>query len=1493
MAELCDDDVNILTIKPINIKTESEHGSGSLHISTIQEENNATADSESPLFNVFNYPDEICENNHTAKSDEMDYNDCSVLIMPIKEEFLHSDNSNVCVTATEINIKQENHNDTNTVEMGYDVCDVSQLTADMKTFSSSDIKNEYIDIAKQKQQCNRNFTKASRLKRHIMTHTCEKRPICGKRKKNFTHVNARKRPMIIHSGEKPHACTQYNKRFIGASSMKRHMMLHSGEKLHTYPKCNKSFSQANALMRHMRPSHSGEKPHTCPQCNKSFTQASDLKRPNHSGEKPHTCPQCNKSFTDDQPSGDRSGVTFQHEIRTSWNPPKTYVDLNSPGVVLLDTTIVPDVLGLHAFNEEAALVRVLPGASLNIVRVLVPDDRAEPRGFHDLLIEDMSATIVRPASAEDLTELRQQWPSSLLSFMTKRQVDMEHQRRECKRQFGIRPGKCPHCGTYISLSLSRHVMSFHLDLGQLWRCPIPWCSVWKGAAQDCVDHLRLRHYTGSSVKASTLGTYFPPWTVTRSAWAIALGARVSGIATDVMLFSQHGARLVHRYHVFASSMSHQSLRGSFMKKLSDFTHHASAEDRSAFKRGRDSSAESTPLPLRPAQTPPTPLGPAHRTLDHAPPARKAARAAATVTSTFEASADAPAFDYHAPMAPAVNLSPSGQPRPTLQVSLPLHQLAVSAPGPAPAPAQSPTAELVTQESLSGSCTSTTPYELLSTDSEDAMSDHAPATRNAACASAIVTSTAGMAAVAPVLTQPMLRPQIPDCCAPMTPAVGPVSPGLPRPTLKVSLPDPAQSPADAFVTQVAAAVPPADSPIVVRFGPLNLPESQELRLSSVQLSPNVDVDTEDIYPMFDTSPVSVGDLPLMSPATTRESISPDTSWNNPPKTYVDLNSPGVVVLDTTVVPDVLGLHAFNEEAALVRVLPGASPNIVRVLVPDDLAEPRGFHDILIEDMSAMIVPPASVGDLTELRQKWPPSVLSGMTKRQVDMEHQRWECKRQFGNRPGKCPHCGTYSLSLSRHIISFHLDLGQLWRCPIPWCSVWKGSAQDCVDHLRLRHYARSSVKASTLGTYFPPWTVTRSAWATALGARVSGIATDVMLFSQHGARLVHQYHVFANSMSHQSLRGSFMTKLSDFTHQASAEARSAAKRGHDSIAASTPLPLRPAQTPLAPAHSTPDHARKAARAAATVTSMSVLQSPNHVPPDIDVDTEDLYPMFDTSPVSDGDLSLMSTATTPESISPDSEGEAESFHSAGNSPATPASMSITHCNAELQLLSPPPAPLPSSIQVETDPGLLPQPPPDPVSVSSPSLFREGPFDAATCSAATTEHPLITNQRDGCPYRFTSYRDYEHTLVDTPFGVQVHHPQFLEWVGAPESARLLGRPPAEWLQVMSREETMHAALQLQRDASLMTSNLTVMQQYAISLHRTASDILQSVFGQQFFPSAAVNAAAPVPRVLRASTHLAAMGLWRPPNGPGGPGLEVIHQGPQCPGCPTCLPHPSGS
>ena len=150
----------------------------------------------------------------------------------------------------------------------------------------------------------------------------------------------------------------------------------------------------------------------------------------------------------------------------------------------------------------------------------------------------------------------------------------------------------------------------------------------------------------------------------------------------------------------------------------------------------------------------------------------------------------------------------------------------------------------------------------------------------------------------------------------------------------------------------------------------------------------------------------------------------------------------------------------------------------------------------------------------------------------------------------------------------------------------------------------------------------------------------------------------------------------------------------------------------------------------------------------------------------------------------------------------------------------------------------------------------------------TPHPWIGDKQGGCPYRFMSYRDSDYFFKDGFFGVQVHHSQFLEWVGAPESARLLGRAPGEWIRSLTRTQTLDAVRQLQRDASLMTYNLD---QYALSLHGVASDMLQLIVGRHDFLSTAVSDAA----------HMEAMGLWRPPHGPGGPALDFFHQGPSVP------------
>ena len=104
----------------------------------------------------------------------------------------------------------------------------------------------------------------------------------------------------------------------------------------------------------------------------------------------------------------------------------------------------------------------------------------------------------------------------------------------------------------------------------------------------------------------------------------------------------------------------------------------------------------------------------------------------------------------------------------------------------------------------------------------------------------------------------------------------------------------------------------------------------------------------------------------------------------------------------------------------------------------------------------------------------------------------------------------------------------------------------------------------------------------------------------------------------------------------------------------------------------------------------------------------------------------------------------------------------------------------------------------------------------------------------------------------------------EYVGAPESARLLSRDPEYWVEHMGREKTLSAALQLQHDAGLILSNVQILQQLMTALHGASA--MGVVCGHQPFPTQAMRHALPSGRVVRAAHYMTAMGLWRPPIAP---------------------------
>ena len=108
------------------------------------------------------------------------------------------------------------------------------------------------------------------------------------------------------------------------------------------------------------------------------------------------------------------------------------------------------------------------------------------------------------------------------------------------------------------------------------------------------------------------------------------------------------------------------------------------------------------------------------------------------------------------------------------------------------------------------------------------------------------------------------------------------------------------------------------------------------------------------------------------------------------------------------------------------------------------------------------------------------------------------------------------------------------------------------------------------------------------------------------------------------------------------------------------------------------------------------------------------------------------------------------------------------------------------------------------------LAREGPF-LAECSSSS-----LRCFGDGCSFRNTTYRTSDYASPSGEFGVPLHHPRFLEWIGVPESARLLEMGPGRWLHSLSRDQAMDAAIQLHRGVCLMTTNLDVLDQYALCL-----------------------------------------------------------------------------
>ena len=718
----------------------------------------------------------------------------------------------------------------------------------------------------------------------------------------------------------------------------------------------------------------------------------------------------------------------------------------------------------------------------------------------------------------------------------------------------------------------------------------------------------------------------------------------------------------------------------------------------------------------------------------------------------------------------------------------------------------------------------------------------------------------------------------------------------------------------------------------------------------------------------------------------------------PEAVVDMDSTDLISLGPF--PDKVGLVGRRKDAAMSHIMKGRDCRSVRFVVPDVHLVDSGFHDVTVVDMGDDREPTIVLQDMTRLRELWPVEVFDQMKSRQQDLELMRKSAKRNYQQvRPMPCRFCGkVIRVDMYRHVARLHLDLVQLWRCPIAWCTTWKGSPQDCLEHVRSGHDAPWVEKTASIERYAPPWTVSRQLWMDSLRIEHSGISTDMLLFSEVGMPLTQHYRVYKGGLPHAVFRTDYLPRLRALLPSpGGTEDPSVIGYG------STPTSVRRQRRMSRPTRLFPDSAadvpilmeqHPAAMVGKTVIDCRPSILPVSIPfsglspetisearncvsyqqleesgrsimnmdtneisidrivgfawNDGGTDVEDELPSPVLSPVRivspsitpagsadpfggvenfDIDLAkvLCDVSVLPSLVTPLVDEEAAvggtvadyappaapAIETVESSPFVPDSAADTSLDGGfLQLLreprepltvTPPVSPMVADNSTPTEgpdsqretlpiPSISPILPTGAVHADTgPDLSREGPFNAYDVVPDAGQSPVVMDSMTGCQYRMTSYEErVTDSDMNPSYGIHMHDPRVIEYMGAPESARLMGRTPEYWLQHMGRERTIQAALRLHHDASLIMTNIQIMSQLATSFSRAASEVMRTIHDREPFPTEAVDLVTPGRQVRRAAHYVAAMGLWRPTSAPVFPGPVSASSCNSCMACDDCFP-----
>ena len=132
--------------------------------------------------------------------------------------------------------------------------------------------------------------------------------------------------------------------------------------------------------------------------------------------------------------------------------------------------------------------------------------------------------------------------------------------------------------------------------------------------------------------------------------------------------------------------------------------------------------------------------------------------------------------------------------------------------------------------------------------------------------------------------------------------------------------------------------------------------------------------------------------------------------------------------------------------------------------------------------------------------------------------------KQHFRQPSSCEYC-TCGIWIKCDMYR-PFGLGAVVAVPVSWCTVWKGTPQDCMDHVRGVHDVPWEVKSASLEHFLPPWIVRRQVLVDSLKPQHSGISTDILLFSDIHLSLVHHYRIHKRGLPHVTLRWGYMSQL-------------------------------------------------------------------------------------------------------------------------------------------------------------------------------------------------------------------------------------------------------------------------------------------------------------------------------------------------------------------------------